>query len=68
MTTVSAVIFLYTPDTALASVAVVNMDDAGDTAAAAMGMLIVLANVVVKAGFEFASRRAVKNSLAWRKR
>ncbi|MDH3919969.1 MAG: putative 2-aminoethylphosphonate ABC transporter permease subunit [Rhodospirillales bacterium] len=38
MTTVSAVVFLYSPDTTLASVAVLNMDDAGDIApAAAMG-------------------------------
>ena len=29
MTTVSAVIFLYSPDTTLASIAVLNMDDAG---------------------------------------
>lgn len=69
MTTVSAVIFLYTPDTALASVAVVNMDDAGDTAAAAaMGMLIVLANIAVKTAFEYASRRAARSGQAWRKR
>ncbi len=41
MTTVSAVIFLYGPNTNLASVAVLNMDDAGDIApAAAMGMMI----------------------------
>jgi len=41
MTTVSAVIFLYSSDTTLASVAVLNMDDAGDTApAAAMAMMI----------------------------
>ena len=32
MTTVSAVVFLYSPDTTLASVAVLNMDDAGDIA------------------------------------
>jgi iron(III) transport system permease protein len=51
MTTVSAVVFLYPPDVKLASVAVLNMDDAGDTApAAAMGMLIVYVNVVVRAG------------------
>ena len=69
MTTVSAVIFLYTPDTALASVAVVNMDDAGDTAAAAaMGMLIVLANIIVKIGFELAARWAAGRGQAWRKR
>ena len=41
MTTVSAVVFIYGPDTNLASVAVLNMDDAGDIApAAAMGMMI----------------------------
>ncbi|MEX0583590.1 MAG: putative 2-aminoethylphosphonate ABC transporter permease subunit, partial [Sneathiella sp.] len=41
MTTVSAVVFLYSTDTALASVAVLNMDDAGDIApAAAMVMMI----------------------------
>ncbi len=41
MTTVSAVVFLYATDTKLASVAILNMDDAGDIApAAAMGMMI----------------------------
>ena len=41
MTTVSAVVFLYSPETTLASVAVLAMDDAGDTApAAAMATLI----------------------------
>ncbi|MDP7318633.1 MAG: putative 2-aminoethylphosphonate ABC transporter permease subunit, partial [SAR324 cluster bacterium] len=40
MTTVSAVVFLYSPETMLASVAVLNMDDAGDIApAAAMAMM-----------------------------
>ena len=35
LTTVSAVVFLYSPQTALASIAVLNMDDAGDVAPAA---------------------------------
>jgi iron(III) transport system permease protein len=49
-TTVSAVVFLYPPDVKLASVAVLNMDDAGDVApAAAMGMLIVYANLIARA-------------------
>ncbi|HEX4179417.1 MAG TPA: putative 2-aminoethylphosphonate ABC transporter permease subunit [Caulobacteraceae bacterium] len=49
MTTVSAVVFVYPPAFKLASVAVLNMDDAGDIApAAAMGMLIVYVNVVVR--------------------
>lgn len=48
MTTVSAVIFLYRPETVLASVSVLNMDDAGDTAAAAaMASLIVLTSLLV---------------------
>jgi iron(III) transport system permease protein len=50
-TTVSAVVFLYPPDVKLAAVAVLNMDDAGDSApAAAMGMLIVYVNIVARAG------------------
>lgn len=49
MTTVSAVVFLYSPDTVLASVAVLNMDDAGDTApAAAMALMIFYTNVVFR--------------------
>lgn len=48
-TTVSAVVFLYPPDVKLAAVAVLNMDDAGDTApAAAMGMLIVYVNLAAR--------------------
>jgi iron(III) transport system permease protein len=49
MTTVSAVIFVYPPAFKLASVAVLNMDDAGDIApAAAMGMLIVYVNAALR--------------------
>ncbi|MBO9680076.1 MAG: putative 2-aminoethylphosphonate ABC transporter permease subunit [Acidovorax sp.] len=41
MTTVSAVVFIYSPETTLASIAVLAMDDAGDIApAAAMATLI----------------------------
>lgn len=49
MTTVSAVVFLYSPDTKLAAISVLNMDDVGDTAeAAAMGMMIVLTSAAAK--------------------
>lgn len=49
MTTVSAVVFLYSPDTKLAAISVLNMDDVGDTAeAAAMAMMIVCTSVVAK--------------------
>ncbi len=51
MTTVSGVIFLYTPNTVLAAVAVLNMDDAGDIgAAAAMSTLIVGASLIAVVG------------------
>ncbi|MDO9713290.1 putative 2-aminoethylphosphonate ABC transporter permease subunit [Paracraurococcus lichenis] len=49
MTTVSAVIFLYGPDTKLASVAVVHMDEAGQvSAAAAMAVTILGVTLAVK--------------------
>lgn len=49
MTTVSVVMFLYPPGFKLASIAVLNMDDAGDLApAAAMGMVIFYVNVTVR--------------------
>ena len=69
MATVSAVIFLYSSDNPLASVAVINMDDAGDTApAAAMCMLIVLANVIVRSLAELVSRRFKRRTQGWRSR
>ncbi len=69
MATVSAVIFLYSSDNPLASVAVINMDDAGDTApAAAMCMLIVFANVIVRGLAELISRRFKRRTQGWRAR
>jgi len=67
--TVSAVIFLYSSRLPLASVAVVNMDDAGDTAgAAAMCMLIVLANILVRSVAETAGRLFTRKTQIWRQR
>jgi iron(III) transport system permease protein len=69
MTTVSAVIFLYSPDTALASVAVMNMDDAGDVApAAAMGMMIFYTNVAARLIHLFVTRNLMRRTQAWRTR
>jgi len=68
MTTVSAVVFLYSTDTALASVAVLNMDDAGDIApAAAMGMMIFYTNAAARIVHALASKRILQKSEAWRK-
>lgn len=69
MTTVSAVIFLYTPDTVLASVAVLNMDDAGDTAAAAaMATLIVATSALVCLVFAGLSWWLAQRTQRWRQR
>jgi iron(III) transport system permease protein len=66
MATVSAVIFLYAADIPLASVAVANMDDAGDIApAAAMSVLIVLVNIVARNVFGYASARLSRRSQSW---
>ncbi|MCP4492036.1 MAG: putative 2-aminoethylphosphonate ABC transporter permease subunit [Gammaproteobacteria bacterium] len=69
MTTVSAVIFLYSPDTTLASIAVLNMDDAGDVApAAAMGMMIFFTNVTARLIHLFITRKVMRTTQAWRTR
>ncbi|MCV6598610.1 MAG: putative 2-aminoethylphosphonate ABC transporter permease subunit [Mangrovicoccus sp.] len=69
MTTVSAVVFLYSPSTQLASVAVLNMDDAGDiAAAAAMGMMIFYTNVIVRVGYSLLTGRLLGQLQAWRHR
>ena len=63
MTTVSAVIFLYSTDTALASVAALNMDDAGDIApAAAMCMMIFYAAAAVRVLHVLATRGLAKRT------
>ncbi len=69
MTTVSAVVFLYSPKTTLASVAVLNMDDAGDIApAAAMGMMIFYTNAGARILHLIASKGILRRTQAWRAR
>ena len=58
MTSVSTVVFLYSSKTTLASVAVLNMDDAGDIApAAAMGMMIFYNNAAVRIVYEVIAKK-----------
>ena len=69
MTTVSAAVFLYSPHTTLASVAVLNMDDAGQIAsAAAMGMMIFYSNVGARLVHALATRGVLRRTQAWRLR
>ncbi|GHF07419.1 iron ABC transporter permease [Aliiroseovarius zhejiangensis] len=69
MTTVSAVVFLYSPKTSLASIAVLNMDDAGDIApAAAMGMMIFYTNAAARIIHLIVSKGVLMRTQAWRTR
>jgi iron(III) transport system permease protein len=69
MVTVSALVFLYASDLRIASVSIVSMDDAGDTAAAAaMSVLVVLLNVVVRFLYEAGTARLRRKMSAWQKR
>jgi iron(III) transport system permease protein len=69
MTTVSSVIFLYAPDTKLASVAALNIEEAGTTAAAAaLCVVIVVTSASVKALHLVADRFLLRRLQAWRRR
>src|SRR5207247_1996091 len=67
--TVSAVIFLYSADTKLAAVTIINMDESGFTAAAAaMAMSIVATSAAVKITHVLLTRRFERTTQAWRRR
>ncbi|MFO1036287.1 MAG: putative 2-aminoethylphosphonate ABC transporter permease subunit [Geminicoccaceae bacterium] len=69
MTTVSAVVFLYAPDTTLAAIAVLNMDDAGDVApAAAMAMMIFFTSALVRLVYLLVTGGLLSRAQAWRRR
>lgn len=69
MTTVSAVVFLYGPDTRLASVSVLHLDEAGYFAsAAAMAVLILLTSMGVKILHALVTHLLLKKAQVWRQR
>ncbi len=69
MITVSAVVFLYSPAFKLASVAILNVRDAGDVAeAAAMSMIVFGINIIVRILYEFTHQRISTKTDAWLKR
>ncbi|MGW5980122.1 putative 2-aminoethylphosphonate ABC transporter permease subunit [Bacillus mycoides] len=69
MVTVSAVVFLYAADFKLAAVSIVNMDDAGNVApAAAMSVLIVVTNIVVRVLYEWGTKALRNRTSQWQKR
>ena len=67
MASLSCAIFLYTPETILASVAIMHMDDAGDIGpAAALATLIVLTSITVCIAYALLTRVLLARTQAWR--
>jgi iron(III) transport system permease protein len=67
MTTISAVVFLYSPDTKVASIAILNLDEAGEPgAAAAMAVLIAVASLAVCIAYLGVGRLVERRTQAWR--
>ncbi len=67
MVTISAVVFLYSPSTQLAAVAILNMDEAGEIgAAAAMATLIVASSTVVCIVYALVTRFLLTRTQQWR--
>ena len=68
MVTVSAIVFLYNTTNKPAAIAVLNMDDNGDyAAAAAMSILILLINVAVRLLYELVNMKLTKKVDRWKK-
>jgi iron(III) transport system permease protein len=68
MTTVSAVVFLYSVHTNLASISILNMDDAGEYApAVAMSMVIVITCVAARLLHALLTHGIHRRSQAWRR-
>ena len=67
MVTISAVVFLYSSNTQLASVAILNLDEAGEIGpAAAMATLIVATSTAICLVYAVLTRYIVTRTQAWR--
>jgi iron(III) transport system permease protein len=67
MTTISAVVFLYSPETKVASIAILNLDEAGEIgAAAAMAVLIGFISAVATLLFMGLAWWVNRRTQAWR--
>jgi iron(III) transport system permease protein len=68
MVTISAVVFLYSPDTKVASIAIINLDEAGEIGpAAAMSTLIVATSALICLVYAGVTRLLLNRTQAWRK-
>ncbi|MGJ7578814.1 putative 2-aminoethylphosphonate ABC transporter permease subunit [Variovorax sp. RHLX14] len=67
MTTISAVVFLYSPDTKVAAVAILNLDEAGESGpAAAMAVLIAATSTVVILLYMALGKLVERRTQRWR--
>ena len=67
MTTISAVVFLYSPETKVASIAILNLDEAGEIgAAAAMAVMIAAASTLATLTFMALAWWVNRRTQAWR--
>ncbi len=68
MTTISAVVFLYSPETKIASIAILNLDEAGEAgAAAACAVLITAGSTLVTLLFLLLGAWIERRTQAWRR-
>ena len=68
MTTISAVVFLYSPETKVASIAILNLDEAGEAgASAACAVLITAGSTVVTLLFMALGAWVDRSTQAWRR-
>ena len=68
MVTISAVVFLYSPDTKVASIAIINLDEAGEIgAAAAMSTLIVATSLLICLVYAAITHLLLAHTQAWRR-
>jgi iron(III) transport system permease protein len=68
MTTISAVVFLYSPETKVASIAILNLDEAGEIgAAAAMAVLIGVVSAMATLLFMALAWWVNRRTQAWRR-
>lgn len=67
MTTISAVVFLYTPETKVAAIAILNLDEAGEIGpAAAMAVLITAASALAMALFGLLAWWVDRRTQGWK--
>ena len=67
MTTISALVFIYSPKTVVASISIVQLSETGEVgAAAAMATLIVLTSAVACLGFWLLQKLLERSTQRWR--